>query len=202
MKYKWTVCLASCFFYLSCGNRDSPGGNGPKLTPIQEAANLLPRIGIAVRTDSRTCMAIQNGNLAPASPLTLVIAKSPQSFVPARIKAIAKDVCPITKEQDPAFSSYDLSLPNGSESVPKLSPLIAVVGDTTGFVINNINVEADLEGNRHRNQFHACNTPDGIHLTIWSGTPLSSSLLWHGFYYQAENAAPGPSCTPQETRNP
>ena len=56
------------------------------------------RIGVAVRTASRTCLAIKNEAIAPNSPVTLVLAVSPQKFVEAQISGPSASPCPVTKE--------------------------------------------------------------------------------------------------------
>ena len=162
-------------------------------------AAYAPRIGIAVRTDTRTCVGIQNANLAMSSPITLVMPNVPQFFVPARIKAPSENACPISKELDPGVSNYELTLPDGDEIIPKLTPMIAVVGDSSSFLRTNIAVQADLDQDKGKRMFRACGTADGVHLTVWSGAPVTSSLLWHRFYYDPGSASKSAPCTPKET---
>ncbi len=131
--------------------------------------------------------------------MTLVMPNVPQSFVLARIKAGSETACPIAKELDPTVSNYELNLPDGEDSVPKLTPLIAVVGDPDGFLRTNVTVQADLDHDKGARMFRSCGSSGGINLTVWSGTPVSSSLLWHGFYYDPGGAAKSAPCTTRET---
>ena len=149
-----------------------------ELTPVQMTAAYVPRIGIAVRTEARTCVGIRNANLAMSSPITLVMPNVPQFFVPARIKAPSENACPISKELDPGVSDYELTLLNGDESIPKLTPMIAVVGDSSSFLRTNVTVQADLDHDKGARMFRSCGSGDGVHLTVWSGAPVTSSVLW------------------------
>jgi hypothetical protein len=117
----------------SCGsapkrNSEAPASSAPA------AANYAPKIGIAVRTASRTCAQIANANLAPDSPITLVIPTAPQSFTQAQVKAPSASACPITKDLNANVSSYELNIP-ADAAVPKQVPMFAVVGTSAPFTI-------------------------------------------------------------------
>lgn len=171
------------------------------LNPLQLAASYRARIGIAVRTETRLCVAIKNGNLAVSSPMTLVIPTTPQSFGPVRIKAPSEETCPITKDGDNALTSYELNLPDWVDRVPKLQPMVAVVGDPGSFLLTNITVQADLDQTREARMFHICGDTDGYRLTVWSATPLTSDLLWSGFYYDpGRSRSKVAACAPAEKR--
>ena len=93
---KWPFVLVSVLVLLGCGR-----ANEPELTPMQLAGTYEPRVGVAVRTATRTCVVLKNGNLAASSPIVLVVPTMPQFFGQARIKAPSEDTCPITKDGDP-----------------------------------------------------------------------------------------------------
>jgi hypothetical protein len=154
---------------------------------------------VAVRTDSRTCVAIEDSTLHSDSPITLVLPLSPQTFTDVKISNISQQACPITQEIAPGVSSYELSLPT-TANIPKLTPMIAIVGSSasSGFVVDNLNVQADLTQAHSKNTFRACGASDGVHLTVWQGVPITGGLLWTGHYYESD--APGnlPLCTSVE----
>lgn len=170
------------------------------LNPASAAALYTQRVGIAVTTEGRTCMAVRNGNLAINSPVTLVLPNLPQSFIQAQIGATSDSACPITKDVDRSVTNYELHLPGGTDSVKKLVPMIAVVGPATPFLLTNANVQADLQQDGKHEMFRSCSADDGIHLTMWQDNLLSGPLLWHGYYYEASNPGIGPACTPQDTK--
>jgi hypothetical protein len=186
---------------VSCTNKNpQTGAQSSALSSSPAPASYVPRIGIAVNTGSRTCVAIQNGNVASSSPITLVNPALPQSFTQAEVGATAQSACPVAQDLNPAFSSYDLHVTGAS--LPKLTPLIAVLGTSGPFSQQNKNVQADLDQNGKKEMFRACTANDGVHLTVWSGTPTTGTVIWHGFYYEPNNAAAGPPCTAQETTEP
>lgn len=146
-------------------------------------------------------MAIHNANVAPSTPVTLVSPLPPVGFTQAEVAAPSQSACPVSKEVDTTVSNYEIHVSQGS--VQKLTPLIAVVGPQTTFSMGpNNTVQADLDQNGKIETSRACSGPDGIHLTVWSGNPLTGTLLWHGYYYEPSNPGRGPSCTPKERNGP
>ena len=196
--------LIACIVLLSsCASHSAPG-NEPtsSMGPASAAASYTPRLGVAVTTSSRTCFAIQNANLAVGAPVTLVSPMSPQTFVQAEISATSSTPCPISKEVDPTVTNYDLQVSKAA-SLPKLTPLIAVVGPSAPFSVGpNNSLTANLDQNNKTQSFRSCAASDGIHLTVWSGNPLDGTLLWHGYYYEPGNPGAGPACTPKEMTPP
>jgi hypothetical protein len=157
------------------------------------------RIGVAVRTASRTCVAIKNAAVQANSPVTLVLPLSPQKLIEARISDLATSPCPITKEAAPEASNYEISLP-ASSNIPELTPMIAVVGtaESSSFLLENVSVQADLDQTHTKNTFRACGANDGIHLTVWRGIPVTGTRVWSGYYYEAGNPGTLPACTAAE----
>ncbi len=183
---------------LSCGKK--PTENNSQAAVSESApVDYSPRIGIAVRTRSRTCIAIKNGAVPANSPVTLVVPESPQSFVEAQISGPSPSPCPITKELAPEVSNYEVSAPKSS-NVPELTPLIAVVGTaaSSSFLPGNAGVQADLDQTRAKDTFRACGADNGVHLTVWRGDPVSGTRLWSGYYYEAGNPGTLPACSPAE----
>ena len=195
---KKLAVLIAAVITLSCTSKNpQTGAQSSALSPSAPPASYTPRIGVAVSTGSRTCLAIQNGNLASGSPVTLVTPTLPQSFTQAELGAASQSPCPISKDVNPALSSYDLHVTGAS--LPKLTPLIGVLGTSAAFSQQNNNVQADLDQNGKTELFRACSANDGLYLTVWSGTPTTGTVVWHGFYYDPNNAAAGPPCTSKET---
>lgn len=187
---------------VSCTNKNpQTGAQSSALSPSPPPASYTPRIGVVVSTASRTCVAIQNGNLASGSPVTLVTPTLPQAFTQGEIGAMSKSPCPVSQDLNPAFSSYDVQVTGAA--LPKLTPLIAVLGTSGAFSMQNNNVQADLDQNGKTEMFRACSASDGVHLTAWSGTPTTGAVIWHGFYYEPGNSAVlGPPCISKETGTP
>ncbi len=185
---------------LSCGKtptaQNSQAAVGRAVPP-----DYSNRIGVAVRTEARTCVAIKNDTLAAGSPVTLVVPASPQSFVETQVAGRSQNACPITEDIPPGVANYEISLPKSS-NIPKLTPMLAVAGTaaSNGFALDNVNVEADLDQTRSTNTFRACGGSDGIYLTVWRGVPLDGTLLWTGYYYESGNPGTLPNCTAAEAK--
>jgi hypothetical protein len=141
-------------------------------------------------------MAIRNGDLSAGSPVTLVLPIAPATIVQANVAAVAQNQpCPISQNVDTTVSNYNLDVKG---SVPKQAPFIVMLGTPVVTVNANNVAQADLDQNGHSETFRACSADNGIHLTVWDGTPLTGKLLWHGFYYEASNPNIGPACTAAE----
>jgi hypothetical protein len=194
----WAAVISSGFLLASCGSKPT-ASNSQAAPPSAGKVDYSPRIGTAVRTDSRACIAIQNATVAPNSPVTLINPAAPQTFAEAQISAQASNACPITQNIPPGIVSYDVSLP-ASANIPKLTPLIAVLGtaaSSTTTIANN-GVIADLDNTHTKNTFRACGANDGVHLTVWRSDPLAGTLLWTGTYYEPGNPGTLPTCTAAE----
>lgn len=177
---------------LSCSSGRHEGTSTATVTPV----DYRPRIGVAVVTNSRSCLAIQNAAMQPNTPVTVIVASAPQSFSSAQISGPSAQPCPITRDVQPGWTSYDLSgLP---PTTPKLAPLIVVGGSSSGFLTENVSVQADLDSNGQKQSFHECAADDGIHLSAWRGLPGSGTVLWRGYYYEPGNPGTLPACTATE----
>lgn len=187
-------CLtSSCTRKPTSSNSEAPAGSAAHV-------DYSPRIGIGVRTDARTCIAIQNGTLGPNSPVTLINPATPQTFVEAQISRQSDTACPITQEPAANVANYDVSVPS-SANLAKLTPLIAVLGPaaSSDSTVASNGVVADLDHTHSRNTFRACGANDGVHLTVWRNDPLTGTLLWSGYYFESGNPGTLPACTAAET---
>ncbi len=196
------ITLLTLIVFLASCTRTNPqtGGESSALGPSPVPATYTPRVGVAVSTGSRTCLAIRNSTLVSGSPVTLISPTLPQTFMQAEIGGPSQTACPITRDVDTTVSNYDIHVTQGP--VQKLTPLIAVVGASTPFSMNNNNVQADLDQNGKTETFRECSGNDGIHLSVWSGNALTGTVLWHGYYYEPGNPGVGPACTAKETTGP
>jgi hypothetical protein len=183
---------------LSCGKKPTET-NSQAAVSGSAPVDYSSRIGVAVQTSSRTCVAVKNGTVPGNSPVTLVVPTSPQTFVEAQISGPSPSPCPVTKEVVPEMSNYEISLP-ASSNIPKLMPLIAVVGAAVSgsFLVENGNVQADLDQTHTKNTFRACGANDGVHLTVWRGVPVTGTRVWTGYYYEPGNPGTLPTCVDAE----
>jgi hypothetical protein len=66
---------------------------------------------------------------------------------------------------------------------------IAVVSSQR-TVVQRGKVQVDLDGDGRREFFRDCTSNEGIHLTVWSGKPLSGKRRWHFYYYLGYDVVP------------
>lgn len=184
------VAVAIVFALASCGSKN-------KSDKPDVAADYNPRLGIAVKTGARTCVALQNSTLQPNAPVTLIFQGPPaQSFQATSISGPSDSPCPITQETNPMMHSYDIaSVP---AEMPKLMPVIAIVGPPGSLTTVNGKVQSDLDQNGKTESFRTCGSDNGIHLTVWKGDPLTGTIVWHGYYYEPGNPGTLPTCTAPE----
>ncbi len=184
-----------CIFLGACGRKSATPSEASSAA-VNPSVNYASRIGIAVATPTRACMAIRNATLSAGSTLTLVSAKAPQTYMPAQVSGISGSPCPVTKEVDSSVTSYDIK--GAPRDLQSLSPLIAVVAAPAVFTSDGNSVRADLDQNGNKQLFRICSADDGVHLSVWSGNPLAGQVIWHGHFFEESNPGIGPACTPPE----
>jgi len=193
------LAASLALFLVSCSKSPTATNSQASVGGLT-AVDYSKRVGVAVRTASRTCVTVNDATLQDGSPVTLVIPSAPQRYVAAHTSKRSVDACPITQEVSPSATSYELSVP-AETNLPKLTPFVTVTGnpEASSFAMDNLNVQADIDQTHKTNTFRACGANDGVYLTIWRGVPINGTRLWTGHYY--ESGAPGglPTCTSAET---
>ena len=192
---KGSLLLACGLILMSCG-KPNDAGVEQKVSSGATPPDYSTRLGIGVSTAARTCIAVHNPNLTPEAQVTLVTLTSPQTFTQAQMVAASSTPCPVSKDLDPNLSSYDIKVTGAP--VPKMVPLAAAIGATNTFLMDNATVTADLNQDGHKEYFRGCAGKDGVHVTAWAGSPLVSTLAWHGFYYEPADPGTFPACSAKE----
>lgn len=152
-------------------------------------------VGVAALSGTKVCLAINNPQLPPGSPVSLVVATIPQSVVQAEIVGSAAATCSTSQLQDSGSNTYELRLRSGT--LPEVMPVIAVTNSSRPLQKTGRVVSGDLAGNGGREFFRLCNSTEGIHLTVWSGKPLTGKRKWHVYYYLGYDMQP--NCTSKDT---
>ncbi len=182
--------------FMSCGKTGQTNGTVSTTAALApDPASYTPRIGIGVKTDARTCIAIHNGDLTTGSPVTLISPIAPATVLQGTVGGVSQQPCPIAQNVDTTVSNYIVDV-NGS--MPKLTPFVVVVGTPPVTMNANNMPQSDIGQNGHPATFRACSADDGIHLTAWSGAPLQGTLVWQGLYYEQSNPDIGPPCSKTE----
>jgi hypothetical protein len=74
-----------------------------------------------------------------------------------------------------------------SEGVP--SDETGLIGSNEVIVKSGI-ASIDLNGDKKAEYFRACTSMEGVHLTVWSGKPLTGKRIWHNYYYLGYDTEP------------
>ena len=158
------------------------------LLSMQAAPQPL-RAGVAAAPTATGVLAMAGAPLAPGTAVVLVGIDTPQqvSYATVLKRLTASDMMTQHQVSGPF---YELVAEHDSAGLPALA--IAVAGLATferageSLVIHLGNPRMDL-------RVRSCASSEGLHLTLWSGTPLKSRRVWHQYYYLGYDVEP--TCT-------
>ena len=161
-------------------------------------------VGAAEMTSTtEMCLVIPNDNLAEGDKVAAIFADEPKSQ--SLINAVVEkkpDKCGRKNHDvlDEVFY-YSLKVVDGSydfePEYQELNPVaIAFVGNSQPVNLKSGVASTDLNGDGRSEQFRACTSNEGIHLTVWSGQPLKSKRQWH--WYVGLSFDTVPSCTKKD----
>ena len=159
------------------------------LTAAAPAA--LPPIGVASVRADRSCALIEGPAVPAGSEVTIVLPDVPQEVVEATIVGPAASCAPVAGRPMPdsdsaRLSGYDLRL-KGSADRDGLG--IVLVGRIPAKRLSGV---YELRASRiyQRVRVRSCASLEGIHLSVWSGTPRASRRLWHLYWYLGFDVEP------------
>lgn len=176
------------------------------------------RLGV-VDADSQggsLCLTIANANLPEGSRIQIVsphataIKKRKPSGIrsvawegadPAVATAIVQRKLAGSCSRDAAINDsnyhfYSLALVTGEFGPENIG--IGSVGISDSVRVARGLASVDANGDGRREYFRMCTSHEGLHLTVWSGIPLTGVRRWHEYYYLGYDTPP--TCTSRETR--
>ena len=164
------------------------------MTPLALAAGLLaaqvsavPAIGLAM-TDGRgtSCVAVPGAALSPGSIITLLAADSPRGTVSAVIGGTT-DTCDLDEHltEGPYYRVQPrVAVPEHSAVWVAFPGELATGPAAAGGLAVRINAQYPNV------QVHSCTSSEGVHYSVWTGTPLDSRRLWHAYFYLGYDVEP------------
>jgi hypothetical protein len=160
--------------------------------PAPAAFDWDMRVGVANVLQDTTCMEIASASLAEGTPVVLVSPSEPQRTATATVAARV-DACP----GDPinVASSYYRLASSDSLNVTRVYIALLEPGGSPRLAGDTLFLDVDADGQEER--FRECTSMEGLHLTIWTGTPLTGQRRWHTYYYLGYDLQP--TCTEAET---
>lgn len=167
----------------------------PALSAGEEAFRFDADIGIAANRSGKACLTIHNSGLA-AGERVILVNPFKQTFAEARVRRRATDTCRDKADIDtaPATERYELRLVKGS--LPSSGPAIAVFRPRSRLNRRGKDLAGDIDADGEPEYFRSCGSSEGLHLTVWSGSPLKGVLRWHHYYYLGYDIEP--TCSDQE----
>jgi hypothetical protein len=150
-------------------------------------------IGVAVPLPrGRLCVAVPSATLSTGATVTLVEPDPPQRTLTATIEA--RRSCP-GLERATVAGPYYSARPETSLT-PDGSLWLVFPGRVPTQREPSGAVTIALGRAHHAVRLRSCSSSEGVHLTVWSSTPLTSRRLWHQYYYLGYDVEP--TCTDQE----
>ena len=172
------------------------GSPSSRPEPARSGAGQLPPIGV-VTLDSvgRPCLALSEHDLAPG--VELAVFAAPESLPPrgARVDGAHPTGCgapggSIATERHYLLSVHGALEPGGV--------YFGVAVPPSRFRAGHQGPEVDLDGDGTAERFRICTSMEGLHLTVWSGAPLTGRRRWHQYHYLGYDVEP--SCEDADGR--
>ncbi len=183
---------------------------------IQVAAPIP--IGVGVGRADRVCAVFQDSTLSPGTPVTVVDLDAADPFYVASEPVVrgviespataddSRSIVALHAHQpfDPPATACDWLamsllelLEEGSfywlrMDTPGFHDRVWIVfaGDLPTGRTDAGEVTVHLDDARPEARLRTCTSSEGMHLTLWSGTPLESERLWRTYYYFGYDVVP------------
>jgi len=152
------------------------------------------QIGIVVKGKTQTCLAIVNPSLTVGTKLSVVSLEPPQAVLMAEVVAAASDECKGVTAAELVGNFYTVRMVTGD--IASFEPALAVYGYSGAFGKDGEMVTADLNSDGNKEYFRSCASSEGLHLTVWSGKPITGKRKWHEYYYLGYDIEP--DCDPSD----
>lgn len=146
----------------------------------------------AVDATGRICVTIGARNLAQGTRLTLVwvpaggTAWEPQ-VTEAEVLGRRDDPCDIPGA-DPDDSAYEAVAIDTLDYATE--PYFSGLFGSNKLVIEGRRVRGDVDGDGIAEEFRACTSREGLHMSVWTGEPLKGQRRWRRYYYLGYDVEP------------
>jgi hypothetical protein len=150
--------------------------------------------GVLFRKNGHTCLEMRDSALANGT-IQFVGAAMPQAVGTARVGTPAA-ACDAIFSDTTGSTRYDATILTGS--LDEGMPALAVAGLPRPLVVSDGVLNTDIDGDGRPDAFRFCTSTDGVHLTLWNGTPSGGRREWHRYVYLGYDL--DPTCTEAETK--
>ena len=154
-----------------------------------------PRIGVAAASsEGQICLAMPGPALPSGAAVTLIRPDPRQSVVVATVDRPVPQ-CERLEQSSISGPYYLVRRPTVAASDSSHVWVVAL-GRLTTRRNSSGGIVVQLSAAYQHAQVRACTSREGLHLTVWAGTPLKSRRLWHEYYYLGYDVEP--SCRDEE----
>lgn len=154
-------------------------------------------IGVAaLQEDGSVCLSIKKANIPPGATVVIVspfvLKGDPENTIMiGKVISRAHGPCNIPEAAERGDSSYTVEVAKGN--MINDQPYFAILASPRSLSIKDGEVTGDLDGDGVLEHFRECTSSEGVHLTIWTGTPLKGVRRWHRYFYIGYDVEP--TCT-------
>jgi hypothetical protein len=153
--------------------------------------SIAAKVGIVdLKDDKIICFRTKNAGLAAKTAVSVIAAldATPQKILEATIEKKLKKSCvgndsEAGDDNPEQYSYYSLVLNDKKADKSDVAISIGVVAPLKQTQIQDNLARVDLDGDDKPEYFRLCASNEGLHLTIWSGKPLTGTRIWHYYYY-------------------
>ena len=135
--------------------------------------------------------------LAPGATVTLIQPAPQQSVFVATVSGLATSCERLERAMIPG--PYYLARANQSTGDAG-TVWVAFSGRLGTRRAGSGSVAMRLSASYPNVQVRSCTSHEGLHLTVWAGTPLRSQRLWHQYHYLGYDVEP--SCDDRDSKRP
>jgi hypothetical protein len=154
------------------------------------------QLGVVSKQSDTICLAVKNDQLNPGTPVRIVILSPKQAVLDGEVVRADPADCIQEVSSDAAMKYFEIRVFRGA-LVPR-TPAIAIVGEAGSLSIFRGKASGDLDGDGRREYFRQCSSAEGVHLTVWTGKPLTGRRRWHAYFYLGYDVES--TCTTRDTK--
>jgi hypothetical protein len=159
------------------------------------------RVGIAVTKPAGShCLWIDADSIAPGTTVLLASPADSAAVVTARVLRRRTAPCPAPDPDIPlADAHYDIEILGRVRPQPG-SVWFAVLAAPGALAATANGIRGDLDGDGNAEMLRVCTSAEGLHLTVWTGAPLTGRRRWHRYFYLQYDVEP--TCDERDFQDP
>ncbi len=190
---RWVIVESRSISEIPLEHDSRPPSKRSQRAPPQEF-NYDRDLGLAaVDRTGLLCVTIKAEGLGPGGRVTLVwVPTGGSSWKPqvteAEIRSRRERPCDMPGGTEPDDLAYEAG---AIDSLMYASaPYFAGLFRPSNLVIDEQRVRGDLDGDGITEEFRACTSHEGLHMSIWTGEPLEGERRWRRYYYLGYDVEP------------